>query len=51
MKFIQKLIKIRDEMRAMGMTRVDAEEIAEGIIERLPRKARRSAARKIRNKK
>jgi hypothetical protein len=51
LNFIQKLIKVRNEFRVMGMTRAEAEEIAEGIIERLPRKARRSAARKIRNKK
>ena len=48
-KFVKNLIKIRDEKRAMGMTREEAEEIANGIIAKLPRRARRSAARKIKN--
>ena len=49
MNFIKKLLKTRRELRDIGMTRDNAEEIANGIVDRLPRKARRSAIRKIRN--
>ncbi len=49
MNFIEKLIKVRDEKRAMGMTREEADKIAYGLVAKLPRKARRSAIRKIRN--
>ena len=49
MKLIKNLIRVRNEKRAMGILRSEAEEIAEGIIAKLPRKSRRAAARKIRN--
>ena len=50
MNIVKKLIKTRNEVRVMGMTRSEAEGVANDIIDKLPRKARRAAARKIKNK-
>jgi hypothetical protein len=51
LNFIKKLISTRDEIRSMGMPRTDAEEIAHGIVDKLPRESRRSAERKIRRQR
>ncbi len=50
MNFIKKLVKTRDEIRAMNMTREEAERIAYGYINKMNRKQRRAVAVKIKKK-